>query len=82
MTQKSTHPCASNDTENSPAQAPVPETTQEIIPEIIYVAQDADSVKCDGGHGSLGHPAVYYRFDGQERLTCGYCDREFVKHDD
>lgn len=53
--------------------------TTTIAPEIITVAHDAESVACDGGHPSLGHPKVYYYFDGQDRLTCGYCDREFVK---
>ncbi|GEM_PF-495622 len=49
-------------------------------PEIIHVAADTDSVRCDGGHGALGHPAVYYRFDeGVDRVICGYCDREFIR---
>lgn len=48
-------------------------------PEVIHVRADADSVCCDGGHGALGHPAVYYRFDGVDRVVCGYCDREFIR---
>lgn len=48
-------------------------------PEIITVDSHADQVSCDGGGGSLGHPLVYYNFAGRERLTCGYCDREFVR---
>jgi uncharacterized Zn-finger protein len=48
-------------------------------PEIIEVAQDADQVCCDGGGGALGHPRVWYSFDGKDRVECGYCDRLFLK---
>lgn len=51
----------------------------QTAPEIITVPPDADSVSCDGGGGALGHPVVYYVFDGRERVECGYCDRVFVK---
>ena len=48
-------------------------------PEIIKVAADADQVACDGGGGALGHPIVWYSFDGKDKIECGYCDRVFVK---
>ncbi len=48
-------------------------------PEIITVPSDTNEVACDGGNEVLGHPRVYYRFDGQPKVVCGYCDREFVK---
>lgn len=48
-------------------------------PEIIAVPVDADEVSCDGGHGVLGHPKVWYKFDGQPFIECGYCDRRFMK---
>jgi uncharacterized Zn-finger protein len=48
-------------------------------PEVITVPADAESVSCDGGHPSLGHPKVYYYFGNKDRVICGYCDREFVK---
>ncbi len=48
-------------------------------PEIIAVSDKADQVSCDGG-GSLGHPLVYYTFDGKDRVDCGYCDRAFIKN--
>ena len=48
-------------------------------PEIVKVSKDIKTVMCDGGEGALGHPAVYYSFDDNTRLTCGYCDKEFVK---
>jgi uncharacterized Zn-finger protein len=48
-------------------------------PEIIIVEDGADEVRCDGGGGALGHPLVWYSFDGQDQVTCGYCDRLFIK---
>ena len=48
-------------------------------PEIIEVSYDADQVKCDGGGGALGHPVVWYTFDGRNDIECGYCDRLFLK---
>lgn len=50
-------------------------------PELIYVPANTDQVKCDGGGGPLGHPVVYYSFDGKDRVECMYCDRCFVKKD-
>ena len=49
------------------------------MPEIITVDADADQVMCDGGGGVLGHPNVWYTFDRQDKVECGYCDRLFVK---
>ncbi len=48
-------------------------------PEKITVSSDTKTVMCDGGGGALGHPNVYYSFDGVDTITCGYCDREFVR---
>lgn len=48
-------------------------------PEIILVEQDAHNIACNGG-GALGHPKVYYTFDGRNEVTCGYCDRLFTKN--
>jgi uncharacterized Zn-finger protein len=45
--------------------------------EIITVPAHADEVACDGGNGALGHPVVYYTFDGGSEVRCGYCDRLF-----
>jgi uncharacterized Zn-finger protein len=50
-----------------------------LTPEIIVVPNSCDQVKCDGGGGPLGHPLVYYSFDGQDQVDCMYCDRRFVK---
>ncbi len=48
-------------------------------PEIIVLDDDTDEVSCDGGGGALGHPKVWYTFDGQDTVECGYCDRLFMK---
>lgn len=50
-------------------------------PEVIMIDAAADEVSCDGGGGALGHPKVWYSFDGQESVQCGYCDRLFTKQD-
>lgn len=49
-------------------------------PEILFVPKELHQIACNGGSGALGHPKVYYTFDGQEEVTCGYCDRLFTKH--
>lgn len=50
-------------------------------PEILLVDAGLHTVACNGGGGALGHPKVWYTFDGQDEVTCGYCDRLFTKHD-
>jgi uncharacterized Zn-finger protein len=48
-------------------------------PEIFLVPAEAHQISCNGGGGALGHPKVYYTFDGQPEVVCGYCDRVFTK---
>lgn len=50
-------------------------------PEILLVEKHIETVCCDGGGGALGHPRVYYTFDGQQDVICGYCDRLFTKQE-
>jgi uncharacterized Zn-finger protein len=47
--------------------------------EVIKVEKDVDEVVCDGGGGPLGHPQVWYSFDGKTLANCHYCGRKFVK---
>lgn len=47
--------------------------------ETIKVKKDVDQVVCDGGGGPLGHPQVWYNFDGRDFAACHYCGRKFVK---
>jgi uncharacterized Zn-finger protein len=48
-------------------------------PEIFLVPAEAHQVSCNGGGGALGHPKVWYTFEGQPEVVCGYCDRVFTK---
>lgn len=48
-------------------------------PETIKVDKSIDGIACDGGGGPLGHPKVWYSFDGQQQVECMYCDRVFSK---
>jgi uncharacterized Zn-finger protein len=36
------------------------------------------SVRCDGGGGALGHPAVYLKIGPSDEIVCPYCSRRFV----
>jgi len=45
-------------------------------PEVIEVT--SRRVKCDGGGGALGHPAVFYDMGEESFVECLYCDRRFV----
>ncbi|NBX66291.1 MAG: zinc-finger domain-containing protein [Proteobacteria bacterium] len=48
-------------------------------PETIPTPPETDEVCCDGGSGPLGHPLVFYSFDGKQSVSCGYCGRVFAK---
>jgi uncharacterized Zn-finger protein len=37
-------------------------------------------VRCDGGGGPLGHPAVFLNLSPREEIVCPYCSRYFVKN--
>ncbi|TNE39567.1 MAG: zinc-finger domain-containing protein [Alphaproteobacteria bacterium] len=45
-------------------------------PDIIEV--EDHKVSCDGGGGALGHPRVWLEMGEDHKVTCPYCDREFV----
>lgn len=62
-----------------PDTAPA-KSTRAGFSEVIVVDDHADEVVCDGGDSALGHPRVWYSFDGQDHVECGYCDRLFVKN--
>lgn len=47
--------------------------------DIQIVSMDTEQVSCDGGDGALGHPIVYYTFDGGNEVVCGYCDKIFQR---
>ena len=40
-------------------------------------------VRCDGGGGALGHPAVFLHIDEETGdVVCPYCSRRFVLAED
>lgn len=43
------------------------------------VETDEEVVRCDGGGGALGHPAVYLNLGEKEAIDCPYCSRRFVR---
>ena len=47
--------------------------------EIIKVDLDTETICCDGGEDSLGHPAVYFTFDNQNTIICNYCGKTFIR---
>ena len=47
--------------------------------DIIEVDLETETICCDGGEDSLGHPAVYYSFDDNKKIVCSYCGKTFIK---
>ena len=45
----------------------------------IKVESDIETICCDGGEDSLGHPAVYYTFDQSDKIVCGYCSKTYIR---
>lgn len=39
---------------------------------------ETPSVRCDGGGGALGHPAVFLKFKGEAEIVCPYCSARFI----
>ncbi len=36
-------------------------------------------VRCDGGGGPLGHPAIYLNLGKEGKIVCPYCSKCYVK---
>ena len=47
--------------------------------KIIEVEAETETICCDGGQDGLGHPAVYYTFNNENKIVCSYCSRIFTK---
>ena len=47
--------------------------------DVIYVDLETETICCDGGEDSLGHPAVYYTFDQSNEILCGYCGKKYIR---
>ena len=41
--------------------------------DIVEVDPKTETISCDGGEDGLGHPAVYYTFNNENKIVCGYC---------
>jgi len=52
-----------------------PVLTQGVTPEDVILV-DSRQVRCDGGGGALGHPAIFMRIE-HEQVTCPYCSRSY-----
>ena len=50
--------------------------------DIKVVSPDTETISCDGGEDGLGHPAVYYTFNNENRIICGYCGKIFMKKEE
>jgi len=47
--------------------------------EVIKVDPKTETICCDGGDDSLGHPAVYFTFDSKNIIICNYCEKTFIR---
>ena len=50
--------------------------------DIKVVSPDTETISCDGGEDGLGHPAVYYTFNNENRIVCCYCGKIFIKKEE
>ena len=50
--------------------------------EIVIVDPESETIYCDGGQDGLGHPTVYYTFNGENKIICSYCSKTFIKSKD
>ena len=52
------------------------------MPDIEEVDINIETICCDGGEDGLGHPAVYYTFNNEYKIVCGYCRKIFIKKEE
>ena len=48
--------------------------------KVIMVEEGIETICCDGGQDGLGHPAVYYTFDNNNKIVCSYCGKIYKKN--
>ena len=46
---------------------------------IVKIDLKTETICCDGGQDSLGHPAVYDTFDQSNKSVCGYCGKIYIR---
>ena len=57
------------------------ENNDVIENDVIEVDSNTETICCDGGQDSLGHPAVYFTFNQNNKIVCNYCGKIFIKKD-
>jgi len=50
--------------------------------EVIAIKSDIETICCDGGQDSLGHPVVYYNFNDKNEIVCGYCNNKYLRKEE
>ena len=46
----------------------------------VEVESNIETISCDGGQDSLGHPTVYYTFSNETNdVICSYCGKIFKR---
>ncbi len=50
-----------------------------MVNDIEKVSANIETIYCDGGQDGLGHPAVYYSFDENNKIVCSYCGKTYIR---
>ena len=50
--------------------------------DIEHVEANIETICCDEGEDGLGHPAVYYTFNKEDKIICGYCGKIFIRKEE
>ena len=45
----------------------------------MTIYTQAARVSCNGGGGALGHPLIWLNIGADNKATCPYCSRLFIK---
>ena len=45
----------------------------------VKVDPNTETICCDGGQDSLGHPTVYFTFDQSNKIVCSYCSKMYIR---
>ena len=51
----------------------------EMEKEVVKIDPHTETICCDGGQDGLGHPAVYFTFNEENKIVCSYCSKTFIK---
>ena len=47
--------------------------------DVEKVSLETETICCEGGEDGLGHPAVYYTFNNENKIVCGYCGKTYIR---